>query len=62
MLGFACGLIMVMASSRFKVEFEKFDGKDNFTLWQQRIKNLLVQQRIYKVLVRERLDRISAED
>ena len=47
---------------RFKIDFEKFNGKENFTLWQQRIKNLLVQQRIYKILVRKRSKRISAED
>ena len=51
-----------MASSGFKVDFEEFDGKENFTLWQQRVNDLLVQQRIYKVLIRERLKRISAED
>ena len=39
----------VMASSRFKIDLEKFDGKENFIPWQQRIKDLLVQQRIYKV-------------
>ena len=51
-----------MASSNLKVDFEKFDGKGNFTLWWQRVKDLLVQQRIYKVLVRERLEKISIED
>ena len=51
-----------MASSNLKVDFEKYDGKKNFTLWQQRVKDLLVQQRIYKILVRERLEKISFED
>ena len=51
-----------MASSSFKIDFEKYDGKKNFTLWQQRVKDLLVQQRIYKVLVRGRLKKISKED
>ena len=52
----------VMESSGFKVNFKKFDGKKNFTLWQQRVKNLLVQQRIYKVLTKERPEKISVED
>ena len=51
-----------MGSSGFKVDFEKFNGKKNFTLWQQRVKNLLVQQRIYKILTKERMKKISAED
>ena len=61
-LGFAFGLIVVMVSSDFKEDFEKFDGKKNFTIWQQRVKDLLVQQRIYKVLIRKRSERISAKD
>ena len=52
----------VMGSSGFKVNFEKFDGKGNIILWQQRVKDLLVQQRICKVLTKERPKKISAED
>ena len=44
------------------MDFEKFDGKDNFSLWKQRMKDLLVQNRIYKVLTRERLKKISIEE
>ena len=51
-----------MTSSGFKVDFEKYNGKGNFTLWQQRVKDLLIQQKIYKVLIREKLKRIDAED
>ena len=51
-----------MASSSFKIDFEKYDGKKNFTLWQQRVKDLLVQQRIYKVLGKGRPKKISEED
>ena len=51
-----------MGSSAFKMDFEKFDGKKNFILWQQRVKDLLVQQRIYKILIKERPKKIKAED
>ena len=34
-------MIVVMASSRFKVDFEKFDGKGNFILWQQMVKDFI---------------------
>ena len=46
--GIAKGLRLIvclkveMASSNFMTEFEKFDGKKNFILWQQQVKNLLV--------------------
>ena len=51
-----------MASSSIKADFGKFDGKGNFTLWQQRIKDLLIQNRIYKVLVREKPEKVSLEE
>ena len=59
---FVFGDLVVMASSSIKTDFEKFDGKGNFSLWQQRMKYLLVQNKIYKVLVRERSEKISVED
>ena len=52
----------MIASSNIKADFGKFDGKRNFSLWQQKMKDLLVQNRIYKVLVRKRLKKISVED
>ena len=55
-------IICGTASSSFKINFKKYDGKENFTLWQQRVKDLLVQQRIYKVLVKGRPKKISEED
>ena len=61
-LGLVVCLKGEMASNNFKVEFKKFDGKKNFTLWQQQVKDLLVQQWIYIVLVRERSKKIHAED
>ena len=33
-----------------KYEIEKFAGNNNFTLWQRRMKDLLVQQKVHKVL------------
>ena len=51
-----------MASSTIKADFGKFDGKGNFSLWQQRMKDLLVQNRIYKVLVREKPEKMCPED
>ena len=64
-----CGLLVLfltnllgMASSTIKADFGKFDSKGNFSLWQQRMKDLLVQNRIYKVLVREKPEKMSPED
>jgi len=33
-----------------KFEVEKFNGKENFSLWQNRVKALLVQQDFHKTL------------
>ena len=33
-----------------KFEIEKFNGKENFGLWQKRVKILLVQQGLHKTL------------
>ena len=33
-----------------KYEIEKFGGNNNFTLWQRRMKDLLIQQKIHKAL------------
>lgn len=36
-----------------KYEVEKFHGKNNFSLWQRRMKDLLIQQGVYKALLGE---------
>ena len=51
-----------MASSSLKTDFGKFDGKKNFTFWQQWMKDLLVQNRIYKILIRDGPKKISVKD
>ena len=51
-----------MESSSVKADFEKFNGKENFSLWQQRMNDLLVQNRIYKILIWKRLEKISVKD
>jgi hypothetical protein len=38
-----------MASNKFEVD--KFNGKNNFSLWQRRMKNLLIQQGVHKALL-----------
>jgi hypothetical protein len=38
-----------MASTKFEVE--KFNGKNNFSLWQRRMKGLLIQQGVQKALL-----------
>jgi hypothetical protein len=38
-----------MASTKFEVE--KFNGKNNFSLWQRRLKDLLIQQGVHKGLL-----------
>ena len=42
------GDILKIGSSKTKFEVEKFNGKENFNLWQKRVKALLVQQGLYK--------------
>ena len=37
-------------SSVTKFEVEKFNGKENFSLWQKMVKALLVQQGLHKTL------------
>jgi len=39
-----------IGSSVIKFEIEKFSGKENFSLWQKRVKALLVQQGLHKTL------------
>ena len=38
-----------MSSTKYDVE--KFCGKGNFSLWQRRMKDLLIQQGVYKALL-----------
>ena len=38
-----------MASTKFGIE--KFDKKNNFSLWQRRMKELLIQQGVHKALL-----------
>ena len=37
-----------------KVEIDRFDGKGDFSLWRQRMKEILVQMKIAKVLDAEK--------
>ena len=39
-----------IGSSKIKSEIENFNGKENFSLWQKRMKALLVQQGFHKTL------------
>jgi len=34
----------------FMTKFEKFNGKENFNLWQKRVNALLAQQDLHKTL------------
>ena len=38
-----------IASTKFEVE--KYNGKNNFSLWQRRMKDLLIQERVHKALL-----------
>jgi hypothetical protein len=38
-----------MATTKFEVE--KFNGKNNFSLWQRRMKDLLIQQGVHNALL-----------
>ncbi|XP_020582951.1 serine carboxypeptidase-like 19 [Phalaenopsis equestris] len=51
-----------MTFSGAKFEVVKFDGTDNFGLWQTRVKYLLAQQRILKALRPAKPDVIDDED
>ena len=56
---------MASSSARFsQFKVEQFDGKGNFTLWQRRVKDILVQQGLAKPLkgVDAKSDKISDED
>ena len=41
---------------------EKFDGNDNFALWQTRVKDLLAQQRVLKGLQEKKPGKMEDED
>jgi len=45
-----------------KFEVVKFDGHDNFGLWQMRVKDLLAQQRLLKTLKSQKPAKIEDED
>lgn len=38
-------------AGNIKFEVEKFNGKTNFTLWQRRVKNILIQQGLKMTLL-----------
>ena len=42
--------MLKIGSFTTKFEIEKFNGKENFSLWQKRVKELLVQQGLHKTL------------
>jgi len=44
-------IVVNMTSTKYEVE--KFNGKNNFFLWQRRMKDLLIQQGVYKALLRK---------
>ena len=39
-----------MESSGLKIGFERFDGKESFTIWKVRVENLLVQMGFHLAL------------
>jgi hypothetical protein len=50
-----------MVSTKFEVEM--FNGKNNFSLWQRRMKDLLIQQGVHKASLGKvkKLDREDGE-
>ena len=44
------GWFVMASSSASQYRVEQFDGKNNFTLWQRRVKDILVQQGLAKPL------------
>lgn len=59
--------LFIMASSSVRIsnfKVDQFDGKGNFTLWQRRVKDILVQQGLAKPLKGEdgKPEKISDED
>ena len=38
-------------TSTIKIEINRFDGKDNFSLWQARIKDVLIQHGLIDALL-----------
>ena len=49
-------------TSSAKFDVMKFNGSDNFGLWQRCVKNLLVQQEMVKVLYRTKLEGMTDID
>lgn len=45
-----------------KFEVSRFDGTENFSLWQRRVKDLLAQQGLQKALCDEKLTDITTID
>ena len=46
-----------------KMEIDKFDGKSNFSLWQARVKDVLIQQGLIDALLCEKkLTTIEVKD
>lgn len=40
---------------RTKFEMEPFEGKNNFSMWQNMVKDILVQQELIKTLIEKQL-------
>jgi hypothetical protein len=51
-----------IGTSSAKFNVMKFDGSDNFGLWQRRVKDLLVQQGMVKMLYGSKLERMANID
>ncbi|KAL5756891.1 hypothetical protein ACOSQ2_021637 [Xanthoceras sorbifolium] len=41
---------MSISSNWVKFKVKPFDGKSNFTLWQRKMKNILIQQDLYSTI------------
>lgn len=49
-----------MATTKF--EIDKFDGKNNFNIWQSNVKDTLVQQEFLKALKGMKLEDMKEDD
>ncbi|KAL5823649.1 hypothetical protein ACOSQ3_021634 [Xanthoceras sorbifolium] len=41
---------MSISADWVKFKVQPFDGKSNFTLWQRKMKNILIQQHLYSTI------------
>lgn len=50
---------MKISSTSIRSDFSKFDERENFNVWQLRVRDVLTQQRLIKIVLKYTLEEIS---